>query len=184
LRLRRQDLDRVTRDELVVQGHQLAAHLRADRAVAHVRVDGVGEVDGGGALRQVDDVALGGEHEDPASGQVDLQALHELPGVGHVLQPIHHLAQPREVGGILDLLGALLVAPVRRDAELRRFVHLVRPDLHFQRLRVEGHHRRVQRLVQALLRISDVVVERPRQRAPHPVHDTERGVAVGHRVDQ
>ena len=44
LRLRRQDLDGVARPQLVVERHELAVDLRADRAVADLGVDRVREV--------------------------------------------------------------------------------------------------------------------------------------------
>ena len=69
---------------------------------------------------------------------------------------------------------------MRGDAELGMTMHLLRADLHFERLPLRPDHRRVQRLVQIALRPRNVVVEFLRDRLPQVVHHAERGVAVLH----
>lgn len=46
-----------------VDGHDASIHLGAHHAVAHRRVNGIGKVDDGGAGRQADNIALGGEYK-------------------------------------------------------------------------------------------------------------------------
>src|SRR3954454_767050 len=181
LGFRGQDLDRIAGPQFVVQRHELAVDLGADRAVPDLGVDGVREVDGRRALRQVGDVALRREHEDAAPGQVDPQALHELAGVGHVLEPLHHLAEPGEIRVLL--LFAFLVAPVRRDPVLRGAVHVACADLDLDRAALGTDHRRVQRLVHVRLGHRDVVLEPPRHRLPERMDRAEGGVTILHRLD-
>ena len=124
-----EDLDGVARRQRGVERHQAPVDPRADAPVADVGVDRVGEVDRRRARGQRDDLALGREDEDLVLLEVDLQRLHELAGVGGLLLPVDHALQPEQVLGRL----ALLVAPVRGDAELGAPVHLLRADLHLDR---------------------------------------------------
>ncbi len=181
LALGRHDLDDVTILEAVVQRDQPVVDLRADRAVADVGVDPVGEVERRAARGQVLHIAARREHEHLVLEDVELDALDELRGVrlADVALPLHQLAQPRELRVVVALrLGALLVPPVRRDPDLAHLVHGMRPDLDLEGLAVECDHRRVERLVQVVLGDRDVVVELARDRPPDRVHDPQRGVAV------
>ncbi len=183
--LGRDDLDDVAVLELVVERHEPVVDLRADAAVADVGVDAVGEVERRGARRQFLDVAFRREDEDLVLEDVELHALDELGRVGDVPLPIDQLAQPGELCVVLLVdAAALLVAPVGRDADLRDAVHLVRSDLHLERLAVERHHRRMERLVEVVLGHGDVVVELPRDRPPERVDDAQCRIAIAHVVDQ
>src|SRR5207302_11465188 len=106
--------------------------------------------------------------------EVDLQRLHELAWVRGFRLPVDDAIEPGNVG----VGRALLVAPVRGDAELGSLVHLPGADLYLDRLALGPHHRRVQRLVEVELRHGDVVLETPLYRLPGGVDRTERGVAV------
>ena len=170
--------------ELVVQGHELPVHLRADRAMPDLRVDRVREVHGRRALRQVLHVALRGEAEDPPAGEIDPQSLHELLRIGHLLQPVHHLTEPRHVLRFLRGLAALLVAPVRGDPETCRSVHVLRADLDLQRHALGTDDRRVQRLIHVRLGHRDVVLEAARDGLPERVDGAERAVAVAERRNE
>ena len=64
--------------QAVVERHEAVVDLRADRPVADVGVDPVGEVERRRAGRQVLDVALRGEDEDLVLEDVELDALDEL----------------------------------------------------------------------------------------------------------
>ena len=168
LALARQHLDDVAGLQRVVERDDLAVDLRADAAVAELGVDLVGEVQRRGARGQRLDLALGREDEDLLVEEVDLQVLHELLGVLELLLPVEHRAQPLEL--LLALrrglaARALLVDPVRGDAELGHVVHLARADLDLERQPLGPDHRRVQRLVHVELRHRDEVLEAARAAA-------------------
>ena len=119
LGLRGDDLDDVAVLEPVVERDQAVVDLRADRPVADIGVDAVGEVERGRAGGQVLDVALGREHEDLVLEDVELDPLDELGRIADVALPLHELAQPGQLGVVLPIgLGAFLVAPVGGDAHL------------------------------------------------------------------
>ena len=61
--LRGDDLDSVTILDLIVQWNQTTIDLSSHHAVTNCRVDGVGEVDGGGSLRQVLNISCWSEAE-------------------------------------------------------------------------------------------------------------------------
>ncbi len=82
------------------------------------------------------------------------------------------------------LAASLLVAPVRGDAEFGGPVHVLRADLHLQRLTVGADDGGVQRLVDAIARLGDVVLEPARHRLPQRMHHTDRRVAVADLVAQ
>src|SRR5204863_6129729 len=97
LALAGEDLDDVAALELVVERDDLAVDARADAAMADLRVDLVGEVERRGPGRERLDLALRREDEDLLVEQVDLEVLHELFGVGELLLPVEHRAQPLEL---------------------------------------------------------------------------------------
>ena len=78
------DLDPVAVGELGAQRHEFAVDAAGDAAVADVGVDGVGEVDGGGAARQGEDLAAWGEDEDFVRVEVDLEAFQKVARFGVV----------------------------------------------------------------------------------------------------
>ena len=183
--LRRDDLDDVAVLQLVVERHEAVVHLGADAGVADLGVDAVGEVERRGAGRHVLHVALGGEDEDLVLEDVELDALDELGRVGDVELPLHELADPGQLGVVGAVAArALLVAPVSGDAELADTVHVVGPDLHLERLAVDGHDGGVEALVHVVLGHRDVVVELPGDGPPERVDDAERGVALAHVGDE
>ena len=181
--LARDDLDDVAGPKAVVEGHDAVVDLRADRAVADVGVDAVGEVDRRRSRGQRFHLAFRREDEDLVLEDIDLQRLDELLRIGDVVLPFQKLAHPGELRFVaLVGLAAFLVAPVRRDAVLRQLVHLARTYLDLERLPAGAHHRRVQRLVEVRLRHGDVIVELTRDRGPQRVYDAERAVARRHVV--
>ncbi len=175
--LRGEDLDEVPRLERVGERHDAAVDLRADAAVADVRVDVVGEVEGRRAGRQVAHLALGREHVDLVRVEVRAQGLEELGRVARLALPVHH---PRDPGRLVGL--ALLVEPVRGHPELGRAVHRVRADLDLERLALGAEHGGVEALVHVRLGHRDQVLEPPGQGLPERVDDPHRPVAVLHRV--
>ncbi len=80
--------------------------------------------------------------------------------------------------------AALLVAPVSGHAALGVGVHLVRADLDLDRLAAGAEHGGMDRAIEVVFRGGDVIVELARNELPQRVHDAERRVAFGHRVDQ
>ncbi len=158
------DLDGVAVRQLEVERHHAAVDPRAAAAMPQVGVHLVGEIERRRALGQVDDLALGAQGKHPVLEHFGLQAGQQV-GLGAIaLRRLEQLAQPDhlllEAG--LDL-AALLVLPVRRDAEFGVLVHLAGADLHFERQLARPDDRRVQRAVIVALRRRDVVVELARE---------------------
>ena len=77
-----------------------------------------------------------------------------------------------------------LVAPVRGDAVLGGAVHVVGADLHLQRLALRPDDGGVQRLVHAVARLGDVVLEPAGHRLPQRMHHAHSGIAVADLVAQ
>src|SRR5438477_9372710 len=183
-RLAGDDLDDVARRETVVEWHDPAVDLRADRAMPDVGVDPVREVDRRRARGKALDLSLRREDEDLVLEDVDLERLDELLRVGHVVLPLEQLADPRELGLVVAVaLAALLVAPVRGDAVPSEVVHVASAHLDLDRLPAGADDRGMEGLVHIRLGHGDVVVELPGYRRPERVHHAERGVAGGHVVD-
>ena len=147
------------------------------------------------AIREVDRRRSGGQHahfgarrvhQDLVAEDVGLHRLQEVLRTGCLLLPLDEVAEPGHALLVLvvALAGLRLVLPVCRDTVLSQLVHLVRADLHLEGSRVRAHDVGVQRLVQRLLRVSDVVIEAAGERVPGLVHDAERVVAIADGVDQ
>ena len=78
LRLRCDDLDLVAVDKLRGQRRDLAVDLAADRGIADVGVDRIGEIDRRRLARQRDQLALWGETEHLVVEQFELGVLEEF----------------------------------------------------------------------------------------------------------
>ena len=163
-----------------MERHDPPVHLRADRAVADVGVDGVGEVDRRRAGRQRLHLALRREDEHLLVEEVGAEALDELGGVVLVGVDVHQLPHP----GVPLLVGALraapvlLVRPVRGDAELGGLLHLAGAHLDLERPTLRPDDGRVEAAVAVELRHGDVVLEAAGHRLPEGVDQAERAVAV------
>ena len=72
------DLDDVALPQGVAERHQLAVDLGAHTMMAHIRVDGIGEVEGRGALGEGLHVALGREHVDLVGEKIDPDGVEEF----------------------------------------------------------------------------------------------------------
>ena len=122
-----------------------AVDLRADGAVAYVRVHRIGEVDRRRARRQCLHLALGGEHVDLVVDQIRQERTLVLAGlvdrVGLGLHQLPHPALPRVVR---LRTAAALVPPVRGDPEFGCLVHLARAYLDLERASFRSDHGRVQ----------------------------------------
>jgi hypothetical protein len=135
--------------------------------MTHIGVDAIREVERRRVARQVLHVALGRKDEHLVLEEIELDALHELGGIGHLALPVDQLPHPGELLVVAPVAPTpLLVAPVGGDARLRHLVHLVGPDLDLERLRLGADDRGVQALIHVRLGHGDVVVELARHRAP------------------
>ena len=76
---------------------------------------------------------------------------------------------------------AVLIFPMRRHALLRDAVHLLRANLHLERL-PGMNHRGMQRLIQIGPRHGDVILESPRHRPPDLMNHAQRGITIPHVV--
>ena len=108
-----------------------AVDLGAHHPVAHGGVDGIGEVDGGGAGGQVLHVAAGGEDEHLVGEHIHLQGVDIVLGVGALLV-LQQAADPLVPALGAGALAVLLVFPVGGHAVLRHLVHLLGADLHLE----------------------------------------------------
>ena len=170
-----------------------AVDLGAHAAVAHRGVHGIGEVDGRGALRQRDELALGREAEHLVVEQFELGVLEEFRGALALLQHLDQVAQPAVGVGfgsgraeaVQRLLGVgrVLVDRVGGNTALGDFMHQPGADLHFDAHVVRADDGGVDRAVVVLLRRRDVVLEAARHGAVGAVDDAERPVALVHRAD-
>ena len=79
--------------ELGVEGDDAPVDQGAGHVVAHLRVDGVGEVDGGGPGGQALHVPLGGKDEHLVGEHIHLQGSHKFLRIG-VLLALQQLADP------------------------------------------------------------------------------------------
>ena len=116
-----EDFDLVAILEDGAQRHHPAVDLGADRLVAEVGVDGIGEVDRGRALGQLDQLALRSEGEDPVLVHRHPGMLEQLFGALGMVEDFDQVVDPRhlEVGGRL----AFLVGPVGGEPALGLLVH-------------------------------------------------------------
>ena len=176
------DLDDVAVLERGPQRDELAVDPRADTAVSDVGMDPVGEIERRRSAWKGEDVSLRREGVDLIGIEVDLQGVHEHPGVRDLVLPLDELAQPEEIAIVAGSgQSPFLVFPVRRNPLLGDQVHLPRPDLDLERLPLIGNDRGVQRLVEVRLRHGDVILDASRNRPPHLMDDAERGVTIFHR---
>ena len=176
----------VERRELVVEPHPHAL-------VADVAVNGVGEVHGGGALRQFHDPAFGGEGIDLVREQVDLDVFKEFLGVAGDPVHLNDIAQPfaRAPVGAAAIPAAAppgaglalgLVQPVRGDPGLGHVLHRAGADLYFNGHAKGAEQIRVQRLIAVALGDGDIVLELARRRFIQVVHGADRAVTGVHAV--
>ena len=170
--------------QLVGQRHDGAVHLRAHAVVAHLGVDGVGEIDRRRTGAQAHNLAFRREHEHLGGREIHFQVLQELARILRLVLPVHHLAQPRQllVQRVAALAALLLVAPVRRHAILALPMHVLGADLDLQRTARRPDDRGVQALVHVELRHGDVIFETAGHRMPQRVHRAQSRVAVLHRL--
>ena len=111
--------------QLGAQGDGFAVDAGAHRTVAHVAVNGVGEIDNGGPTRHGHDLALGREHIHRIGKEVHFDVVPELGSVAGFVLNVQKRLQPLRTQpircravGIFDL-----VEPVGRYTRFRHDVH-------------------------------------------------------------
>src|SRR6202012_5558167 len=102
--------------------------------------------------------ALGGEAEDLILEHVELGMLEEFLGIRGVLHDVEHFAQPAILLPVRRT-PALLVAPMRGDAEFGDLMHLVGANLDFDAMALRTKHSGMQRAVTVWLWSRDVILE-------------------------
>ena len=79
----------------MAQRHDLAIHLGADRAVAHLAMHFIGKINWRRAARQFDQITLGREAENPIAMQFKLGVFQKLLRLRRVFQDFEQIAHPR-----------------------------------------------------------------------------------------
>jgi len=134
------DLDLVAIRQAGDQRHDRTVDLGADRGVADIGVDGIGEIDRGRAARQGDQLALRRETEDLVLEQLELGMLEELlravalgQGLDRMAQPRIGIALARQKFAVAPAL-AILVERMRGNAVFGDLVHALGADLQLDAL--------------------------------------------------
>src|SRR6185295_11216762 len=183
--LRRDNLDDLPVLQLVIEGHHAAIHLRAATAMAEIGMHVIGEVEWSRLLGQIDHLALGCEHVHPVFEDFRADTIQEVTIRVRAVLGFEEPAHPADLGLIRRIaLAALLIFPVRSDTELRVFVHLTCPDLHFERLVPRPEHRGVERTVEVVLWGRNVIVEGTGDIGPQAMDYAKGTVAIGDGVNQ
>src|SRR5689334_11345517 len=113
---------------------------------ADLGVDGEGEVDRRRSLGELNDVTGRREDEDLVLIEIELEELEKLVRRFRVHLELDHLPEPGQVTiQLVGALGVLLVAPMRRNAVIRRAMHFARADLNLVELPSRPKDGRVQR---------------------------------------
>ena len=175
------DLHHIAVAQVVIELDDAAVDLGAGHVVAHGGVDGVGKVDGRGAGGQVDDIAVGGEHEHLIGEHVHLQGVDKVLGIGALLI-LQQAAHPFVAALVTGALAVLLVLPVGGHAVLGHLMHLPGADLYLEGDAALAHHRGVQTLVHVGLGGSDIVLETTQNGLIQVVYQAQNVIAVRHSV--
>ena len=172
---RAQDLHLVAIVDHRRQGDDAAVDLGAHRLIAQRGVHGIGEVDRGGPLGQLDQLALGREGEDAILIHRHARVFEQLLGAVGGVEDLDQIANPAH---LLVVAGRLLVGPVRGQPVIGLGMHFGSADLDFH-ARVAGmDHAGVQRAIAVALGRRDIVLEPPRHHRPAAMDDAKRAVAI------
>ncbi|MNS55865.1 hypothetical protein D3C72_887100 [compost metagenome] len=152
--------------------------------MAQLGVDGVGKIDRGGALGQLNHGRVRSQHVDMVIKQATVLRLPD-----QILAPCQQLAQHGNLGVVVTAgsdtrvaLGpSFLVGPVRRHAIFGMVMHGLGADLDFNGLAIVIAHHGVQRLVAVGLGLGNVVVEFRLDGRKCLVHKRQGCVAVLYR---
>ena len=143
----------------------------------------VSEIDRRRPARQHDHPAERRERVDLLRVEVHFQSGKEVARIAHLPLPLDKLPQPRNalVFGARPF-ASFFVFPVRGNAFLGNAVHLFRPDLRFECDAAGSDHRSMQRLVQIRPGNRNKIFDAPGNGMPFVVNDSQRRIAVLHRV--
>ncbi len=148
-------LDAVAADRLERQRHDALVDLGTPAAVADIGMNRIGEIEHGRTARQVDHLALRRQQVDAILDNLGAEAREQGRVIVARVLAFQQLAHPGDFAFEARIrAAAFLVAPVRSNTEFGVAVHLVRADLHFQRLAFRPDHGRVQRLVVIAFRLA------------------------------
>ena len=132
----------------VAQRHHTPAYASARTFITYLGVNGISEVENGGSLRQLEEVAVRGEHEHFILVEIHLELIHKLQvvasleGSADALEPRFH--------SCLAAFDAL-VAPVCGKSALSHLVHALCAYLHLHPFPFGPEHSDVQALVAVAL---------------------------------
>src|SRR5437868_6397571 len=141
--LGRKDLDNIAILELTAKRYDPSVDLCTGTRVADSRVDGIREIDRSRSARKLYDLAHGRKRIYVLWVKVQLKCLYKVLGVLVLLGFLDERKQQffdgltQRVESIILLFFAkalFFVFPVGGDTFLRNVVHLLGPDLHFERL--------------------------------------------------
>jgi len=107
-------------------------HLGGNAAVANVRVHGIGKINTGCTLRQIQNLALGREHINLIREQVDLDVFEEFDRIARFFLQFQQGLQPLVslLLHIAERLFATFVHPVAGYARIGHPVHVSGANLH------------------------------------------------------
>jgi hypothetical protein len=143
---------------------------------------GVREIHGGGPAWQGKNPSLRREDVDLVGEEVHLDVLEELLRIARLVLNLEKRLQPamRLFLQLGELVGVVLVEPVRGDARFGDAVHVLGADLHFEGHAVRSDEIGMQRLVAVRLRNRNVVLELAGNGLVERVQGAEREVARRH----
>ena len=170
------DLHLVATLQLLAQRDDLVVDAGSDAAVAYLGVDMVGEVEHGGSLGELVEVALGGEHEDFVFIEVHLELVHSLHAVAH----LEHGADVRQPVVESRLALHTLVAPVGSHTAFRNLVHALGAYLYLNPFLFGTQHGDVQALVAVRLGHTEPVAQSLGVRLVHRGDEGEGLPALHH----
>ena len=169
--------------------HDPAVDLGANRGVADIGVHRIGEIDGGGATRQGDQLAFGREAEHLVLEKFELGVLEELFRAVAFGQRFDGVAQPG-IGVALRReqialpVFTILVKRMGGDTEFGDLMHALGADLQLDTLARRADDGGVDGTIVVLLGRRDIILEAARHDAPARMHDTQRPVAGWNIVHQ
>ena len=171
-----EDFHLVARVQFLSEGYRLAVDFSAHAGVSDARVDVVGEVEHRGTFREVQQVALRGEHINLVFLQVGGKLVHQLQVVV-AFQGGTDVGKPF-VNASFSLFDAL-VAPVCRQSVFGDIVHSFGSDLDFHPFLLRSQNGGVQTLISVALRHAEPVAHTLWVRLIH-IRDQGEGLPALH----